>query len=255
METLGSQYDDEQKVLNYRRSHEKPDKKFSILPTVLSLVGDVRGKVVLDCGCGDGFFTRPLAESGAKQVIGIDNESAQIELARKQNNQETIIFSELDIYTAPALPEADVICAPFVVGYAESVDALKSFFEKSYNALYEGGTLVLVINIPSTSNLKKYGAEKRIAKECDGALMHITLYDAHGSVICVLPTLYYTPSTIGRLLDEVGFVDITWHTPIISAAGIAAYGPDFWDGYIDNPELGYLTARKTPLAVHKRVLW
>jgi 2-polyprenyl-3-methyl-5-hydroxy-6-metoxy-1,4-benzoquinol methylase len=65
----------------YRESGDKPDKFFSILPTVMRIIGDIRDKIVLDCGCGDGFFTEPLALAGAKQVIGIDNSTKQIELA------------------------------------------------------------------------------------------------------------------------------------------------------------------------------
>lgn len=40
---------------------------------MLRLVGDVDGKSVIDLGCGEGRFSRMLAERGA-QVVGIDLE-------------------------------------------------------------------------------------------------------------------------------------------------------------------------------------
>jgi SAM-dependent methyltransferase len=47
------------------------------------LLGDVRGKTVLDLGCGTGENTVPLAKRGA-HVIGIDISPELIELARKR---------------------------------------------------------------------------------------------------------------------------------------------------------------------------
>jgi len=42
---------------SYQKTDAKPDKKYSILPTVLMIAGDSSGKTVLDLGCGSGFFT------------------------------------------------------------------------------------------------------------------------------------------------------------------------------------------------------
>jgi 2-polyprenyl-3-methyl-5-hydroxy-6-metoxy-1,4-benzoquinol methylase len=47
------------------------------------LLGDVRGKVVLDLGCGSGESTVPLAKRGAR-VIGMDISPDLIELAKKR---------------------------------------------------------------------------------------------------------------------------------------------------------------------------
>ncbi|MCH7484610.1 MAG: methyltransferase domain-containing protein, partial [Chloroflexi bacterium] len=48
----------------------------------LALLGDVAGKHVLDAGCGEGRFSRMLAERGA-QVTAIDLSPRMIELARE----------------------------------------------------------------------------------------------------------------------------------------------------------------------------
>ena len=44
---------------------------------------DVRGKVVLDIGCGWGGLCIDLAESGAKKVIGVDLTANGIEFCRE----------------------------------------------------------------------------------------------------------------------------------------------------------------------------
>lgn len=51
-------------------------------PALFRMLGDVRGKRVLDAGCGAGYFARLLAERGAR-VEGVDLSAEFIRLARK----------------------------------------------------------------------------------------------------------------------------------------------------------------------------
>ena len=51
-------------------------------PALLEACGDVRGRRVLDVGCGQGWFSRRLAERDA-DVVGIDFSAAQIANARR----------------------------------------------------------------------------------------------------------------------------------------------------------------------------
>ncbi len=48
---------------------------------MLDACGDVRGRRVLDCGCGEGRFCRLLAERGAAHVLGLDLCPPMIEAA------------------------------------------------------------------------------------------------------------------------------------------------------------------------------
>jgi SAM-dependent methyltransferase len=52
-------------------------------PATFKVIGDVRGKRVLDLACGEGYNTRILATKGAK-VIGVDFSERMIELARQE---------------------------------------------------------------------------------------------------------------------------------------------------------------------------
>ena len=51
-------------------------------PALLAAVGEVRGRRVLDLGCGQGYFTRRLAEAGAR-VTGVDLSEKQLGHALK----------------------------------------------------------------------------------------------------------------------------------------------------------------------------
>ena len=52
-------------------------------PTLLRLLGDVRGRRVLDAGCGNGYFSRMLAERGA-QVVGVEPAGSMADFAREK---------------------------------------------------------------------------------------------------------------------------------------------------------------------------
>jgi len=54
------------------RAGRNPARRGLLDPVVVQACGDVRGLRVLDCGCGEGRFSRMLAENGAANVLGID---------------------------------------------------------------------------------------------------------------------------------------------------------------------------------------
>lgn len=58
-------------------------------PALFELMGDLSGLKVLDAGCGEGFNTRVLAETGAK-MTGADISSKMIELAREMEQQKPL---------------------------------------------------------------------------------------------------------------------------------------------------------------------
>ena len=51
-------------------------------PTFLRVVGSVRGRRVLDLGCGNGYLTRQWAREGARSSVGVDSARASLKLAR-----------------------------------------------------------------------------------------------------------------------------------------------------------------------------
>ncbi len=226
----------------YVESDKKPDKYYSILPTVLQLAGNVLGKTVLDLGCGAGFFTEAFAALGAKQVIGIDNAEAMLELARVHKSEQTE-YVLANIFTDP-MPRADIINSPFVLNYAEHVDELKKYIQSLYEALNSEGKLILVFDLPSGKDLKKFGAKKILKEQRDATDITIELYNQEGAILCTLHAQYYVEETIVKNLKAAGFNCITKHMPIISDEGMERFGEEFWAGYRENCELGYITAEK-----------
>jgi 2-polyprenyl-3-methyl-5-hydroxy-6-metoxy-1,4-benzoquinol methylase len=58
-------------------------------PAAFKMVGNVKGKRVLDLSCGEGYNTRILARRGAK-VVGVDFSRKMIELASKREKEEKL---------------------------------------------------------------------------------------------------------------------------------------------------------------------
>jgi len=58
-------------------------------PAAFRLIGNVRGRLVLDLACGEGYNTRILARKGAR-VTGVDFSEEMIELAREEEAKEKL---------------------------------------------------------------------------------------------------------------------------------------------------------------------
>ena len=55
-----------------------------LLPILMNVLGDVKNKRILDSGCGEGEYSRKLAEKGA-DVLGIDGSPNLIQAAKERS--------------------------------------------------------------------------------------------------------------------------------------------------------------------------
>lgn len=109
---------------------------------ILDLLGDVRGRCVLDLGCGDGELALELARRGA-DVTGIDTSYAMIEAARQRAAQEGVSATFL-VGSAEALPvppaRFDMVAAVTILCFI--ADAAPVFREVA-RVLRPGGGFVI----------------------------------------------------------------------------------------------------------------
>ncbi len=114
----------------------------------LRLLGDVRGKRILEVGCGGGQCSIAFAKQGAA-ATGIDQSSAQIAYARALAEREgvRVDFIEGDVTTLPwiASGSQDAVFSAHALNYVEDIE---SCFDEVRRVLKPGGPFVFSAGHP-----------------------------------------------------------------------------------------------------------
>src|SRR5690606_37262195 len=198
----------------YQLVHEKPDIQISILPTIKLILGDLRGKTVLDLGCGDGFFAREIMSLNPKHVIGVDNSRVQLELAMSLSSDPRLEYLHVDMFV-DELPRCDVVLAPFVLNYASSRDELLDLLNRIGRTVRKrGGRLIATLDYPSAINLRRFGSEKKFASAEDGAEIDIALYNQR-QLLVELKAHFFKMITVHDCLQRAGFLLTKWVEPVL----------------------------------------
>jgi ubiquinone/menaquinone biosynthesis C-methylase UbiE len=132
-----------------RWARQKPTSlsDFTGRPAVFEMVGNVRGKAVLDAGCGEGYCSRVLAERGA-DVLGVDISPQMIELANEQT-PGGIRYTVGDVRRLPASDgEFHLAIAVFVFNYLSLADTAQALGELR-RVLKPDGVLVFAVPHPA----------------------------------------------------------------------------------------------------------
>ena len=91
-------YDDETFFSSYIRLREGANYNDLLeTPAMLSLLGSVEGKDILDLGCGFGKASRALIDLGARKVMAIDSSKRMLEKARNEYGHERIEYMNLPL--------------------------------------------------------------------------------------------------------------------------------------------------------------
>lgn len=106
---------------------------------VLDLLGDIRGKKILDFGCGTGKFSRVLRDAGA-EVIGVD--MAEKELAIARENYPDISFCPIKLL--PQDVDFDAAVLNYVITAIPLESTITLIFSTIFKHLKDGGKLVMM---------------------------------------------------------------------------------------------------------------
>ncbi len=142
-------------------------------PTVLGLMGDVRGRRVLDAGCGPGLYLEALAAQGAV-AMGFDQSADMVRHAR-QRLGPGIEVHQHDLDTPlDWLPDStvDVILAALVIHYVRHrIAALREL----HRVLRPQGRLILSTSHPTADWLAHGGSyfeAHHVEETWSGGMIH-----------------------------------------------------------------------------------
>lgn len=223
-------------------------------PVIFKVLGDVRGKSLLDLACGDGFYTRRFRSlCGASPVMGIDLSPKQIERAQMIERQQPLgIEYRVGDVTALALDRHfEVVTAIHLLHYLENATEIELVLRKIYGVLDHRGRFVTMIANPEFDFARHDAADSKSkfayyfsrAEPGNGGLMrfHPGGFDKEREL--TVEFRRWERHVLDRIADDVGFTP-EWHDPFISAEGLERYGASFFDNYLANPQSKLLCLSK-----------
>jgi ubiquinone/menaquinone biosynthesis C-methylase UbiE len=116
-----------------------------VIPQALQLLNPKRGERVLDLGCGQGVFSRALAQKGC-QVTGVDAAPTLIQKARTYPVKPPVRYLARDAAQIEDLGEFDAASAILCVQNMEHLDVVSAAAAK---VLKPGGRMLWVVNHPA----------------------------------------------------------------------------------------------------------
>jgi len=234
----------------YQRAKRQPWRTHIEAFTLLGLLGDLRGKAVVDLACGEGYYTRLLRQLGADPVLGIDLSEGMIELARRQEADRPlgIEYRVGDGRCLDLPPVYDLAVAAYLLNYAASREELAAMCCGIAGCLKPSGRFITANTTPgldfrSTPSYRSYGMEARLVGEPrEGAPILWTFWLEDGPI--EVENYFLDVAAHEEALRDAGFCEVRWHQPRLSAAGAADFGRDFWATFLEHPPVIFLECRK-----------
>ncbi|HYT18463.1 MAG TPA: class I SAM-dependent methyltransferase [Thermoplasmata archaeon] len=185
-------------------------------PTFLRVVGDVRGRRVLDLACGNGYLSRRFARAGAN-VVGVDASAPILARARAREEHEPlgIVYHVADAADLHMMEDAGFDVVACNMAFMDMEDVEKPIRE-SARILRPGGRLVASLSHPcfdqgptSTWLMERLfrttNVSRRISRYREPFVNQIPWEVAPGQIVTT-PGYHRPLSWYARALREAGFL-------------------------------------------------
>lgn len=225
-----------------------PIVRYGEVPSFLGMVGDVRGKSVLDLASGTGFYSREFRRRGAVDVLGVEISGEMVSAARRLEEREPLgVRYEVGdaAELRPLGKRFDVAVAVQLLNYAQDIAAMERMCRNAHRNLAPGAEFFLFVQSPDYDfdgpSLARYGFVTELTEEAEaGPRVRTTaLLDPPVTIVSTLPRR----EVYEKCLEAAGFRELTWVPLGVSEAGVEALGADFWADALANPPLEMLRCR------------
>jgi SAM-dependent methyltransferase len=239
-------YDDKTFFDGYKKLRENEVNANNLfeIPALFSMMPDLKGKRILDLGCGFGEHCKMFVEQGAERVVGIDISRNMLEIAKKENGDEKIEYLLMPMEDIGNINETfDIVVSSLAFHYVEDfVGVVKSI----YSLLDINGVFIFSQEHPLvTTHIRGH----RWTKDENGVKIHMNLanYGIEGErdetwFVDNVKIYHRTFSTIINTLVETGFSIEKMIEPLPSPEILAKY-PEYSDLF-HKPDFLLLKAKK-----------
>jgi SAM-dependent methyltransferase len=158
----------------YKKLRENPSAANIIVekPAIFSLIPNLKGKSIMDLGCGYGENCKEFSRLGASKVLGIDISEKMLQVANKENKCDNINFVKMSMNDLSTIDgKYDVVVSSLAVHYVENFDNLVN---NVYNLLSDNGYFIFSQEHPLTTALLK---ENYWSRDSEGNILHYNLTD------------------------------------------------------------------------------
>jgi SAM-dependent methyltransferase len=212
------------------------------------LLGDVRGKRILDVGAGEGIFSRMLIDYGfADEVLAVDGSAEMIMRAEGEDIPYTsrdkdytkkihhlqCRAEKFPHYTDRGFDDATAI---LFFNYLQTRKDLRAVFRRVYDNLKKGARFIAFQNHFADVSFEggKVGNVEYVydGKNEDGAGLFTLKRRAKSGKTIELKLTDWRQEDYEEASRRAGFSGIEWHSPIVSQEGMDTMPKEFWADYI-----------------------
>lgn len=212
-------------------------------PAVISELGELQNKKLLDVGCGDGRLPRKLAEAGAN-VVGYDMALKKIEEARELGGANI----EYQVATPQSFSHEerfDDATSVLVLPYAESVDELTQFFSSTCNHLVTNGRFISIVYNPDFTAFDQVIGSRRFTKQ-GGNDVQVEFLNPNSKETQFTSVLHqHSQDNYEQAAEQGGFNSVIWKKLFATREAIDQLGESFWKQcHEEQPYAALIATRK-----------
>lgn len=126
-------------------SNDDSFQKNVILPSLLRIIGDAKGKNILDVACGQGYFAGALEKAGAK-VTAFDMGEDLVKIARSKNKNIDFRVLNAESFAADMKGKFDIAICVLAI---QNIENVKKVFENLKMVMNKNGKCILILNHPA----------------------------------------------------------------------------------------------------------
>ena len=215
-------------------------------PIILAMMPELKGKRVLDIGCGMGQHAKQYADMGAASVLGIDISEKMLEYAETHNSADNITYRRMAMESLGELKQKfSLVTSSLVFDYIEDFEAL---MRTVYGLMEDDAEFVFSMSHPMSTAWD--GVYDRYTRTETGERLYANVrnYNVEGPrkvnwIVDGYELYHRTMSTLINSMIRAGFVIEECQEARVPKELIEKY-PGTFGGIIHKPDFVFFRCRK-----------